>query len=278
VRIYQENAELVGVIGSVQKGENASTFAQADVAVALQPLPAWRCSWVGLDPRPKQPRLRDPRGGGGGGGAVGGRWAGRAEGMAAAPLLDTLHCAGVLPGDHDLEQLTEWLLQGRSLLTNTKQALAFGLFSSLLLMLLQLGAAWAGLPPPLTTAHLLWLLLLVAPVLALPLLLASIDPRNKKEMVPKNEDHLKDGPRLGSYLFLRALPGAVGLNLLFASLLATVELPPPAPFAPPPPPAPLPLLTADGTLATVLPSCLSAASLGPAAASDQHVLVCQQVV
>ena len=39
---------------------------QADVAVALQPLPAWRCSWVGLDPRPKQPRLRDPRGGGGG--------------------------------------------------------------------------------------------------------------------------------------------------------------------------------------------------------------------
>lgn len=238
---------------------------QADVAVALQPLPAWRCSWVGLDPRPKQPRLRDPRGGGGG--AVGGRWAGRAEGMAAAPLLDTLHCAGVLPGDHDLEQLTEWLLQGRSLLNNTKQALAFGLFSNLLLMLLQLGAAWAGLPPPLTTAQLLWLLLLVAPVLALPLLLASIDPRNKKEMVPKNEDHLKDGPRLTSYLFLRALPGAVGLNLLFASLLATVSLPPPAPFAPPPPPP------------AVLPSCLSAASLGPAAASDdQHVLVCQQVV
>tara|TARA_B100000795_G_scaffold95132_1_gene69732 strand:+ start:73 stop:906 length:834 start_codon:yes stop_codon:yes gene_type:complete len=277
VRIYQENAELVGVIGSVQKGENASAFAQADVAVALQPLPAWRCSWVGLDPRPKQPKLRDPRGGGGGG-AVGGRWAGRAEGMAAAPLLDTLHCAGVLPGDHDLEQLTEWLLQGRSLLNNTKQALAFGLFSNLLLMLLQLGAAWAGLPPPLTTAQLLWLLLLVAPVLALPLLLASIDPRNKKEMVPKNEDHLKDGPRLASYLFLRALPGAVGINLLFASLLATVALPPPSPFAPPPPPTPPPLLADDGTLATVLPSCLSAAALGPAAASDQHVLVCQQVV
>jgi len=155
VRIYQENAELVGVIGSVQKADNAAAFAQADVAVALQPLPAWRCSWVGLDPRPKQPRRREPRGGGGG--AVGGRWAGRAEGMAAAPLLDTLHCAGVLPGDHDLEQLTEWLLQGRSLLNNTKQALAFGLWSSLLLTLLQLGAAWAGLPPPLATAHLLWL-------------------------------------------------------------------------------------------------------------------------
>ena len=158
-------------------------WAQADVAVALQPLPAWRCSWVGLDPRPRQPRRREPRGGGGG--AVGGRWAGRAEGMAAAPLLDTLHCAGVLPADHDLEQLTEWLLQGRSLLNNTKQALAFGLWSSLLLMLLQLGAAWAGLPPPLATAHLLWLLLLVVPVLALPLLLASIDPRNKKEMVTR---------------------------------------------------------------------------------------------
>ena len=277
VRIYQENAELVGVIGSVQKGENASAFAQADVAVALQPLPQWRCSWVGLDRRPKPPRLREPPRGATGG-VSGGRWAGRAEGAAAAPLLDTLHCAGVLPGDHDLEQLTEWLLQGRSLLNNTKQALTFGLFASLLLMLLQLGAAWAGLPPPVSTAQLLWLLLLVVPLLALPLLVASIDPRNKKEIVPKNDDHLKDLPRLASYLLLRALPGAVGLNLLYASLLATVALPPPAP--PALPPAAAPPSTGDATFddASLLPSCFSAALLGPAAASRQHVLVCQQVV
>ena len=99
--------------------------------------------------------------------------------------------------------------------------------------------------------------------------------------MPKNEDHLKDGARLLSYLLLRALPAAVGLNLLFASLLASVPLPPalppPAPSAPPPPPPPPPsLVPADSTLASAPPSCLPAASLGAAAASDQHVLVCQQ--
>ena len=101
--------------------------------------------------------------------------------------------------------------------------------------------------------------------------------------MPKNEDHLKDGARLLSYLLLRALPAAVGLNLLFASLLASVPLPPalppPAPSAPPPPPPPPPsLVPADSTLASAPPSCLPAASLGAAAASDQHVLVCQQAV
>ncbi|EOD32881.1 hypothetical protein EMIHUDRAFT_455937 [Emiliania huxleyi CCMP1516] len=136
--------------------------------------------------------------------------------LGAAEMLDSACCVAVLPDGHDLEQLTEWLLQGRSFLSNTRQAVFFGGFASIVLELLLIVADWTRLPPPQTPFQLLWVLLVLVPLLAFPLVLGPVDPRNKKEMVSKNEDHLANAPSAALYLVLRALPGAAGLCLLFA--------------------------------------------------------------
>ena len=58
-RIYQENDEIVTVVGSADCPGNAAIFGQADIAVALCPLPRWRCRWVGLDSSRQLGRSRD---------------------------------------------------------------------------------------------------------------------------------------------------------------------------------------------------------------------------
>ena len=95
------------------------------------------------------------------------------------------------------------------------------------------------LPPPQTPFQLLWVLLVLVPLLAFPLVLGPVDPRNKKEMVSKNEDHLANAPSAALYLVLRALPGAAGLCLLFAVFLDVAG---DAAAAPPPPPPPTEML------------------------------------
>ena len=159
--------------------------------------------------------------------------------LGAAEMLDSACCVAVLPDGHDLEQLTEWLLQGRSFLSNTRQAVFFGGFASIVLELLLIVADWTRLPPPQTPFQLLWVLLVLVPLLAFPLVLGPVDPRNKKEMVSKNEDHLANAPSAALYLVLRALPGAAGLCLLFAVFLDVAG---DAAAAPPPPPPPTEML------------------------------------
>ena len=177
--------------------------------MALKPLPCWRCLWVGLVERRRKVSARaesDAR---------------ASAGSTLAAQLDTLHCVASLGSEHDLEQLTAWLLQGRSLLNNMRQVLSFGVFVSLLIELLLIGAERAGLPRPFSWLHLVWLLWVQTPLLALPLLLSYLDARNKKEMVPKNEGHVKGAARFATCLLGRAVVGAVGLVFLYAVLLGT---------------------------------------------------------
>ena len=262
VTIYQESSELVTMIGSAEAPHSVAALAQADVAVAARPLSSRRCLWLGLEPAQVSPPPRTPlnerniarvtgslsasasasaiiSGGASAttvaGASVGGAGAAVIPDTSAdtelgvAALLDVACCVAVLPERHDLEQLTEWLLQGRSLLANTRQALVFGGFAALLMEFVLVVADWAGLPPPITPFQTLWVALLIVPLLAFPLLLGPIDPRDKKQMVPKNEDHTAGFGRAIAALLVRTLPGVACLVPLFAMLLATAPSAWPAP-------------------------------------------------
>ncbi|KAL1530908.1 hypothetical protein AB1Y20_001799 [Prymnesium parvum] len=210
VRIYQENAEVVTIVGSTDNPENVGIFGQADIALALRPLPRWRCRWLGLD----QPRVQKREGH---------TVTSKSQSSNLPVLLDSLGCVAVLPEGQDIELITDWLLQGRSLQSNMRQGLSFGLFASLLMAMTGAIVDAMGKPPAFTPLQILWLLLIPPPLLAFSLLLTPIDPKNKKEMVPKADEHLDGASYFALYLLLRALPGAIATSAIYALLLRPFE-------------------------------------------------------
>ena len=199
VRLMQRHGESVLLVGSALKRSSHLLFSVADVAVAVHPAeppPPARLFVLLRDPTPPAgwALVTAPQAAGGSGlGAP--AWlqrppeptsqrAPRSGRPLALPLpllhpalrfaseLASLHAALTLPAGESLHLLLKTVADGRRALAATRQCLAYALTAHSALALLVLVDIAAGMPSLLPLQHALWLVWVIIPTLALPLLTA----------------------------------------------------------------------------------------------------------
>eukprot|EP01104_Vermistella_antarctica_P008727 TRINITY_DN2207_c1_g1_i1.p1 TRINITY_DN2207_c1_g1~~TRINITY_DN2207_c1_g1_i1.p1 ORF type:complete len:1600 (+),score=404.81 TRINITY_DN2207_c1_g1_i1:307-5106(+) len=202
IRVYQENGDVVCCVGSCLNTNNTRVFAQADVAIGLEPQ-------ISNDPTYHSTKQRrESNGDGSGGGDAG------IDGVVPEPVLTSndflsnltsgaltsdltcLPCDLVLHREVKFEYLLQLLHESRRLSSNTFQCLMFILACHLALLAFLLLTSILLLPSPLHPFHVVWLSLVVLPLLAVSSLFRPSDDMIMRHIKPKNVVKL---PVVGRY-------------------------------------------------------------------------------
>jgi hypothetical protein len=225
IEVFQEQHEVVLVIGSTLKCANVRLFAQAD------------CS-IGLDDTMIRQRGSSGYGGGGYGGAAAATPSAASAAAAThspvsaaaaaaaattdrddpkadpdlgfASALQSIPCALTVHGEQGLPIVLRLLVEGRRLLYNLWQLFVFLLTAHALLALVLLGGRAIALEraPALGGGTLLWLVWVAVPLLALPLL-ATPGDAGIMSIVPSKADDGRVGLHRGlGFVAALALPCA----------------------------------------------------------------------
>jgi magnesium-transporting ATPase (P-type) len=195
IRIYKENGETVCVLGSSLRVDNIPIFTEADVAMSLDPLPFRQCAYDhgGVACRPHEH-------------GKGSDYL-KYTAFAASREISTLPCAYRFDAHSSLFEVGVLVAQGRKLLSNLRQALAFALCAHSAHFLLLFALNLANVPPILTMYHNLWLCWVILPLLTLPMLFSPRDGALMSSIASKNDKALfEDRMRWGLYFVAQFVP------------------------------------------------------------------------
>ncbi|KAI8321349.1 hypothetical protein GQ54DRAFT_261947 [Martensiomyces pterosporus] len=173
ISIFQENGDVACCMGSALRDSNTLTFAAADLAVGVEPIPHFN-------------RL-----------------------YALGAALTCIPCPLFLQHDTSLYTLMQVIREARRLMNCLQQCAILLLLSGLALVVVNLVTSLCLLPPALSGYLMLWVLWIVAPLLGLSLLFVPHDENIMSTMPVKNQAHLSDMPRLAVYAVIRMLPPIV---------------------------------------------------------------------
>ena len=144
IKVFQENGEVVCVIGSSMNLMNLECFSTADIAVAVDPIPR------GLSKEPM-------------------------SFLAAGASLTSISCAISLQSDTSVYTLTQLIREARTLAENSKQAFKFYIGCMLCLVLNLMISFLLGFPPMYAGYQLMWLSWLILPLISFSFLFTPHD-------------------------------------------------------------------------------------------------------
>ncbi|KAJ2479546.1 hypothetical protein IWW56_003023 [Coemansia sp. RSA 2131] len=197
IEIFQENGEVVCCMGSALAA-NTPTFAVADLAVGIEPIPHFnRAKDVLLD-HENDGSMSTP-------GALVTQYA-----LGAA--LTCIPCPLFLQHDTSLYTLMQVISEARWMVGCMQQAALLLLLACVSLAVVNLIAAWCLLPP-IPGFMLLWMLWIAVPMLSATLLFVPHDESIMSTMPLKNHAHMSDMLRFAIYAVVRMAP-VVALTLV----------------------------------------------------------------
>lgn len=173
IKILQENGEVVLCIGSALNMDSTPSYAQADVAAAMQPLPS-QCLDANTSESCRPPLLTSRR------------FATRRTTGCISADITCLPCSFVLHCNTPFDALLILLREGRHLLRNITQSANLFLSLSLLCFGVHLLCTLLLLPEPLNGYQLLWLTLIEWPLLSFSLLPLHIPQKTMSQLVSNN--------------------------------------------------------------------------------------------
>eukprot|EP00808_Paulinella_micropora_P030614 g66885.t1 len=162
IRIYQEHAESVCVMGSSLKCHNYLLFQQADLGLSLDPLPFRDCMYNTHAERARSSKKPQPYS--------------ECFEFAASIAITTLPASLTLTATTDMHLFLALLSEGRRLLQNVEQSITLYLAAVLELSLTLFLLMVFGLPPALEPSHVLWFVWVILPLLAVSMLWTPRDP------------------------------------------------------------------------------------------------------
>ncbi|KAJ2748652.1 hypothetical protein GGI19_006022, partial [Coemansia pectinata] len=223
INIFQENGDIVCCIGSALKDANTLTFAAADLAVGIEPIPHF--NWIAhgstqavaeAGAATRSAALSGHDGANDGSISTSGALVTQ---YALGAALTCIPCPLFLQHDTSLYTLMQVISEARRLVGCIQQSAALLVASCLALVLVNLVSALCLLPPALTGFMLLWVLWVVVPLLGTALLFVPHDENIMSTMPLKNQDHVGDMPRFAVYALIRMLPPVVLTILVYVTAL-----------------------------------------------------------
>ncbi|KAJ2840602.1 hypothetical protein FBU31_000274, partial [Coemansia sp. 'formosensis'] len=214
INIFQENGDIVCCIGSALKDANTLTFAAADLAVGIEPIPHFNWIAHGSSQVAAGHSGHDVANDGSisTAGALVTQYA-----LGAA--LTCIPCPLFLQHDTSLYTLMQVTSEARRLVGCIQQSAALLVASCLALVGINLVSSMCLLPPALTGFMLQWVLWVVVPVLGAALLFVPHDESIMSTMPLKNQNHVSDMPRFAAYAAIRMLPPVVVTLLVYVTAL-----------------------------------------------------------
>ncbi|CAM9177415.1 unnamed protein product [Discosporangium mesarthrocarpum] len=218
--IYSEHLESVLAVGMSYRAMNAELFRTADLSLSIEGLPL------------NQPLSSLPVASPGRFSAIDAAFNSEIVGLhAALPLGELVRIGGAMSGLDEVGSVLIGLIrEGRRLLDNIYQALSFMcMVSFTVALLIVLGAALpVSHPLMLGGDHILWVLWIVAPLLAMSFLVSGAEAGLMRRTPEKNDPKVVPiTRRLLAHLCIRAAPTAlicVGLYLvIFGQLLVQAD-------------------------------------------------------
>ncbi|KAJ1729182.1 hypothetical protein LPJ61_003651, partial [Coemansia biformis] len=220
IQIFQENGDVACCIGSALRDSNTLTFAVADLAVGVEPIPHFNSVVYGygqsLPPTAAQGTAAAAAAAAATVTVLASHDAANDGSISTSGALVTQYALGAaltcipcplfLQHDTSLYTLMQVISEARRLLSSMQQAAILLALSCLSLAVVNLVAAMCLLPPALTGYMLLWVLWVVAPLLGATLLFVPRDESIMSTMPLKNHSHLSDMPRFTVYAAIRMLP------------------------------------------------------------------------
>ncbi|KAJ1819106.1 hypothetical protein LPJ60_003953 [Coemansia sp. RSA 2675] len=213
INIFQENGDIVCCIGSALKDANTLTFAAADLAVGIEPIPHF--NWIALGSNQVAALSGHDVANDGSISTSGALVTQYALGAA----LTCIPCPLFLQHDTSLYTLMQVISEARRLVGCIQQSGALLVASCLVLVLINLVCSLCLLPPALTGFMLLWVLWAMVPLLGMALLFVPHDENIMSTMPLKNQDHVSDMPRFSVYALIRMLPPIVVTILVYVTAL-----------------------------------------------------------
>ncbi|GAB5359986.1 hypothetical protein AAMO2058_000588800 [Amorphochlora amoebiformis] len=202
IKIYQENGESVATLGSSFSVNKPIIHTQADLALALDPVPLNSCVY---DNGPDDVKV-----------------------LYASPLMldlsktiTTIPSAFKFQSTTGLQDMFYLISVARRFLHNYTQVLAFFCASVLTIFVSVVLSNVAGAPLPLSVYHILWILWIIVPLLSTSIFLANTNMDSLQDHAFKNAEHLTDILRFSAYFFVRFAPHIAGL---LGVVLTTLQL------------------------------------------------------
>jgi len=194
IEIFQENGEVVCCIGSALNFRNISSFAIADVSVAIAPLHTKQQT-----KSKNQISLQSP--------------------LTYAADIISLPCSLFMNPDSSLYILTQIIRESRELQISITNAF-FLLLGSLLTLCVCYIITYLLLNPPLLQAwQIIWLSWVVLPIISASLLSTPHDPETMTLMPSKNQNHVVSKKKYYKYFIIRFILIILMIILAFEIIL-----------------------------------------------------------
>ncbi|KAJ2702444.1 hypothetical protein FB645_004263 [Coemansia sp. IMI 203386] len=211
IGIFQENGDVACCIGSALADANTLTFAAADLAVGVEPIPHFNGRGADND------WTND--------GSISTSGA-LATQYALGAALTCIPCPLFLQHDTSLYTLLQVVSEARRLVGSLGLGATLLAGAAVAASAVNLVAGLCLLPPAMNGAMLIWVLWVVAPLLAASLLFAPHDEATMSTMPVKNHAHVADMPRFAIYAVVRMLPPVALTVAVYATALhALVPVP-----------------------------------------------------
>ena len=209
IQILQENGETVLCVGNCLEERSAQAFAQANIAIAMQPGPA-RCTQQGPQAVREDELLSSHT------------FVKHSSLGCLSADLTSLSCTFVMHQLTDFKTLGDLLCESRHLLGNTVQALLYAFSLVLVLGAASAVAACAFAPPVFNGYQMLWSSLVLIPILAACLVTGTLDDDIMSRLTPKS--HLDPAYlwRIGSLITSQVIPSFCTCLLTFLFTLKNV--------------------------------------------------------
>ncbi|KAJ1843339.1 hypothetical protein LPJ57_009776, partial [Coemansia sp. RSA 486] len=191
IGIFQENGDVACCIGSALADANTLTFAAADLAVGVEPIPHFNGRGADND------WTND--------GSISTSGA-LATQYALGAALTCIPCPLFLQHDTSLYTLLQVVSEARRLVGSLGLGATLLAGAAVAASAVNLVAGLCLLPPAMNGAMLIWVLWVVVPLLAASLLFAPHDEATMSTMPVKNHAHVADMPRFAIYAVVRMLP------------------------------------------------------------------------
>ncbi|KAJ1646712.1 hypothetical protein LPJ64_001826 [Coemansia asiatica] len=211
IRIFQENGDVACCIGSALADANTLTFAAADLAVGVEPIPHFNGRGADND------WTND--------GSISTSGA-LATQYALGAALTCIPCPLFLQHDTSLYTLLQVVSEARRLVGSLGLGATLLAGTAVAASAVNLVSNLCLLPPAMDGLMLIWVLWVVAPLLAASLLFAPHDEATMSTMPVKNHAHMADMPRFAIYAAVRMLPPVALTVAVYATALhALVPIP-----------------------------------------------------
>ncbi|KAJ2001555.1 hypothetical protein H4R26_004074 [Coemansia thaxteri] len=237
IAIFQENGDIACCIGSALKDSNTLTFAVADLAVGIEPIPHFNRVAYGGSQGPfsagcaAAAEASDSLAGPGAtrSAALSGHDVANDGSISTSGALVTQYALGAaltcipcplfLQHDTSLYTLMQVISEARRLMGCIQQSALLLVAACLALAVVNFVSAMCLLPPALNGFMLLWVLWIVVPLLGATMLFVPHDENIMSTMPLKNQNHVSDMPRFSAYMAIRMLPPVVLTVLVYVTAL-----------------------------------------------------------